>query len=125
MTIHRINFQSIPVADQDRALGFYRDAMGFEVQTDVPYDGEWRWIFLTLPEAETRLNFARRSEYQVNGVPALTLVSDDVDAEAERLRELGVTLVDGPRDAPWVQGVRYLTIRDSEDNLILLESRRA
>ena len=43
-------------------------------------------------------------------------------ADVERLRGLGVTVADGPRDAPWVQGVRYLMIRDSEDNLILLES---
>lgn len=124
MSIQRINFQAVPVADQDRALAFYRDALGFSVQVDAPYEGDWRWIFLQLPGAETRLTFARRSEVAITGVPALALVSDNVDAEAARLGGLGVSIVKEPADAPWTEGVRFATIRDSEGNVILIESRK-
>ncbi|MGL4311172.1 MAG: VOC family protein [Paracoccaceae bacterium] len=118
----RINFTSIPVVDQDRAIGFYTRHLGFSVQVDVPYAEDWRWVFLTLPEAGTKLTFSRASELQVTGVPALCLVCDSVDAEADRLRAAGVAITDGPSDAPWAAPVRYLMIRDSENNLVLLES---
>lgn len=122
MAINRINFQSIPVADQDRALAFYTKNLGFDVHTDVPYGDNWRWIFLTLPGAETRLHFASTQDMQVNNKPALCLVCDSVDAEASKLKSGGVKITDGPDDAPWQPGVRWLMIRDSEDNLVLLES---
>jgi catechol 2,3-dioxygenase-like lactoylglutathione lyase family enzyme len=122
VTIQRILFQSIPIADQDRALAFYTEMLGFEVHTDAPYGENWRWIFLTLPGAETRLHFAQHQDIQVNDKPALCLVTDDVDKECARLKEAGVIITNGPDDAPWANGVRWATLRDTEDNIILLES---
>ena len=122
MAITRIHFQSIPVVDQDRALAFYTQNLGFEVHTDVPYSDGWRWIFLTLPGAETRLHFATRDDISITGKPALCLVCDSVDDEAEKLRANGVEITNGPDDAPWQPGIRWLMVRDSEDNMILLES---
>ncbi len=125
MTITRINFTSIPVKDQDRAIGFYRDRLGFSVQLDAPYQDDWRWIFMTLEGADTRLQFARPDELTIkDGQPALTLVSDDVDAECARFRDTGVEIISGPDDAPWAQGVRWALVKDSEDNIILIESFR-
>lgn len=122
MSIKRILFQSIPVDDQDRALDFYTRALNFEVHTDAPYGDDWRWIFLTLPGAETRLHFAARKDMSVNDRPVLCLVCDSVDDEAKRLGALDVTITAGPDEAPWAPGTRWLMIRDSEDNLVLLES---
>ncbi|MBF9032522.1 glyoxalase [Rhodobacterales bacterium HKCCE3408] len=123
MTISRINFTSIPAADQDRAIAFYTGHLGFEVTLDAPYEEGWRWIFLSLPGAETRLHLAKSSELSwIEGMPALTLVSDDVDAEAERLKAAGVEITMGPDTAPWAPQVRFLMIRDSEANIVLLES---
>jgi len=122
MAITQITFQSIPVADQDRALAFYTEALGFDVHTDAPYGEGWRWMFLTLPGAQTRLHFAAQSDMQVNDRPALCLTCDSVDAEAERLAVLGAEITGGPDDAPWQPGVRWLMIRDTEGNLVLLES---
>lgn len=122
MAIRRINFQSIPVADQDRAIAFYTQNLGFDVLVDVPYEDNWRWIFLQLPGAETRLQFASKTDMQINGKPALCLVCDSVDEEADKLKAANVTITGGPDDAPWQPGVRYLLLRDSEDNIVLLES---
>lgn len=120
--IKRVNFQSIPVDDQDRALAFYRDILGFTVQTDAPYAEGFRWIFLEIPGADTRIHFARRNEITISDIPCLTFVSDDVDAEVESLKSKGVAIENGPDDAPWTPGVRWAMIRDTENNLILLES---
>ena len=118
----RINFQSLPVDDQQRALEFYRDIMGMEVQTDAPYGDGYRWIFMAMPGAQTLIHFARRAEVTVSDIPALALICDDVDQVAETLKTRGVTFRDGPADAPWLPGVRYALILDSEDNLILIQS---
>lgn len=125
MAVSKINFLSLPVEDQDRAVEFYTKYLGFEVQLDAPYSEGWRWIFLNIPNADTRLHFAKTSEVQFNGVPALTLECDDVDQEAEKLKASGVTIVNGPDAAPWAPGVRWLMIKDTEGNLVLLESMAA
>ncbi len=124
MAVSHIHFQSIPVEDQSRAVDFYTRNLGFEVHTDAPYQDDWRWIFLTLPGAQTRLHFATTAEVQFTNTPALCLVCDSVDDEANTLAENGVEIAGGPDDAPWQPGVRWLMIRDTEGNQVLLESMK-
>ncbi len=53
--IKQIKFVSIPVADQNRALDFYTEKLGFTIITDQPFDEKQRWIELRVPKAETRV----------------------------------------------------------------------
>jgi catechol 2,3-dioxygenase-like lactoylglutathione lyase family enzyme len=53
--IKQIKFVSVPVADQDRALDFYTEKLGFTIITDQPFDDKQRWIELRVPKAETRV----------------------------------------------------------------------
>jgi predicted enzyme related to lactoylglutathione lyase len=122
MTIKHINFQSVPVTDQDRALAFYTEKLGLAVQTDAPYGDDWRWIFIQIPGADTMIQFAKASDVSFSNIPALALVCDDTDAETQRLQGLGVEIIDGPSDAPWHSDVRYTLFKDSEGNTILLQS---
>ncbi len=123
MAFSRIHFTPIPVEDQQRALEFYCDVLGMEVEMDAPYDDDWRWIFLKIPGAETFLQLARRSELEMSEeVPVLALVCDDTDAEAERLSKAGVKFETRPTDALWAEGARFALFRDSEGNLILMQS---
>jgi catechol 2,3-dioxygenase-like lactoylglutathione lyase family enzyme len=122
MTLRRINFQSIPVEDQDRALAFYRDVLGMQVQTDAADGAGGRWIFMRIPGAATLLHFACAAPPGPRDGPALWLVCDDVDAEAARLGGLGITLRAAPQDAPWHPAVRFATFDDSEGNLLFLQS---
>lgn len=123
MPLKRINFQSIPVADQQRALEFYRDMLGMDVQTDAPYADGWRWIFMEIPGAETMLQFTHADEVSIKpGTPALCLVSDDVDDEMARMKAAGVTVTHEPAEAPWNPNVRWAMFKDSEDNLVLIQS---
>ncbi len=120
----RINFQSIPATDIGRALEFYRDVLEMEVQTDAPMENEGRWVFMRIPGAETLLHLGHYAikPDPAGRVPMLALVADDVDVEAERIKSAGCQMVDEPQQAPWNENVRYATFRDSEGNLIMMQS---
>ena len=53
--ITQIKFVGVPVGDQDRALAFYTDKLGFEVATDQPMGPGQRWIELRIANSPTRL----------------------------------------------------------------------
>ena len=44
----KIVITSVPVGDQEKALTFYRDVLGFELKHDIPMGG-YRWLTLTSP----------------------------------------------------------------------------
>ena len=52
--IKQIKFVSIPVADQNRALDFYTEKLGFTIITDQPFDEKQRWIELRIETGVTR-----------------------------------------------------------------------
>ena len=51
--IKRIKFLGIPVRDQDRALKFYTEKLGFRILTDQQFSETQRWIELSIPGADT------------------------------------------------------------------------
>jgi len=53
--IKNVDFVSIPVADQKRALAFYTEKLGFTVFTDQPFNDKQRWIELKIGGAQTRV----------------------------------------------------------------------
>ena len=55
--ITHVKLVSLPVRDQDRALDFFTDKLGFSILTDQPFDDKQRWIELKPPKAETRVVF--------------------------------------------------------------------
>jgi len=116
-----IHFQSLPVTDMARALGFYRDTMGFEVERDDPY-GESRWIFMRIPGARTLLHFEQVDRVVLGETPALILATNDVDATCSELRERGADIAREPADAPWAPGTRWAYVNDSEGNLVLIQA---
>ncbi|SON58633.1 hypothetical protein MSIMFI_00111 [Mycobacterium simulans] len=104
----RINLSSVLVDDQDKALRFYTNVLGFQKKTDVPL-GEHRWITLVSPEDPdgTELVLEPDSHPAVkpfkaaliaDGIPFTSFAVDDVRAEFERLRGLGVHFTQEPTD---------------------------
>ena len=53
--IHQVGTIGIPVADQDRALAFYLEKLGFEKRIDVPYGKGERWVEVAPPGAVTTI----------------------------------------------------------------------
>jgi predicted enzyme related to lactoylglutathione lyase len=96
----KIIVTSIFVEDQDKALEFYSETLGFVKKHDVP-TGEFRWITLTSPDDQdgTELllepnNHPAAKEYQkkifADGIPATMFSVADIQKEYERLLEKGV-----------------------------------
>ncbi|MFI8372313.1 VOC family protein [Streptomyces sp. NPDC085466] len=104
----RINLTSVFVDDQETALRFYTDVLGFELKHDVPL-GEARWITVVSPEAPdgTELLLEPSGHPAVrpykealvaDGIPATSFAVDDVHAEHTRLTALGVRFTQPPVD---------------------------
>ena len=104
----RINLTSVLVDDQDKALRFYTDVLGFAKKTDAPL-GEYRWLTVVSPQDPdgTELLLEPSSHPAVkpfkealvaDGIPYTSFAVDDVKAEYERLRGLGVRFTQEPVD---------------------------
>jgi predicted enzyme related to lactoylglutathione lyase len=119
--IRGVKFVSIPVVDQDRALAFYTEKLGFRVATDQPFDEKQRWIELAIPGAETGVVLFRMDEGpQPGGFMNMSLWTDDAVATAKALKERGVEFIAEPKKEKW--GVSAI-FRDSEGNRFVLSSR--
>lgn len=105
----KIIVTSIFVEDQDKALTFYTETLGFVKKHDVP-TGDFRWIALVSPENPegTELilepnNHPTAKEYQqkihASGIPATMFGVEDVHKEYERLSKLGVKFFMEPTNA--------------------------
>ncbi|MZE75775.1 VOC family protein [Streptomyces xinghaiensis] len=102
----RIHLSSVFVDDQEKALRFYTDVLGFVKKHDVPM-GEDRWLTVVSPEEPdgTELLLEPSGHPAVepyktalvqDGIPAASFAVDDVRAEFGRLRELGVRFTQEP-----------------------------
>jgi catechol 2,3-dioxygenase-like lactoylglutathione lyase family enzyme len=102
----RINLASVLVEDQDAALAFYTEKLGFLKKTEIPI-GEARWLTVVSPEDPdgTELVLEPSDHPAVrpfkaalveDGIPFTSFAVDDVAAEYERLRALGVRFTQEP-----------------------------
>ena len=100
--IKQVKFVGIPVRDQDRALAFYRDKLGFRVHTDQPF-GDQRWIELKIPGAETGvvLFTPQGQEDRVGTFLNGSFACDDVKKTYEELKAKGVEFIQEPKAADW------------------------
>ena len=68
--IKGIKFVNIPVADQDRALAFYTEKLGFRIQTDQPFNENQRWIELSIPGADTGVTLFTPDDTKTGSAPS-------------------------------------------------------
>jgi glyoxylase I family protein len=105
----RIKLYSIFVDDQTKALRFYTEVLGFEKAHDIPVGGGFRWLTVRAADGgdtelslEPNVNPAARTYQQAlleQGIPATAFEVDDIAAEFERLKQLGVQFTGPPRPA--------------------------
>jgi catechol 2,3-dioxygenase-like lactoylglutathione lyase family enzyme len=102
----RIVITSVLVDDQDKALRFYTEILGFVKKTEIPM-GDHRWLTVVSPQDPdgTELLLEPDSHPAVSpfkealaadGIPFTSFAVDDVHAEATRLRALGVRFTQEP-----------------------------
>lgn len=121
--IKQIKFISIPVADQNRALDFYTDKLGFTIITDQPFDAKQRWLELRIPKAETRvvLFTPPGDEKRIGTFMNVSFACDDIDETYQQLSARGVEFDGPPEKQPW--GI-YAKFKDSEGNLFVVSQGR-
>ena len=125
----RIELTSVMVNDQEKALQFYTNVLGFIKQQDVPI-GEARWLtvvspdgpqtieLLLEPNANPMLKGAEQAFQRTlvdAGIPYTAFRVDDIHAEYERMKKLGVTFTQEPTEAG---PVTIATFDDTCGNLI-------
>jgi catechol 2,3-dioxygenase-like lactoylglutathione lyase family enzyme len=102
----RINLASIHVDDQDKALRFYTEVLGFVRKTEIPL-GEHRWLTVVSPEEPDGVELVLEpddhpaaKQYMAalvaDGIPFTSFAVADVHAEFDRLKGLGVTFTQEP-----------------------------
>ena len=118
--IKQLKFISIPVRDQDRALAFYTEKLGFRVTTDQPL-GNQRWIELQIPGAQTGvvLFTPEGHESRVGTFLNASFTCDSVEKTFAELAAKGVAFDGEPAKQPWGT---FVKMRDSEGNQLLLSS---
>lgn len=119
--IRGVKLASIPVKDQDKALAFYRDRLGFKAIVDQTYGGQ-RWIELGIPGADTRVVLSAISGEQEHkgSIQPITFWTDDVQATYEELRAKAVEFVQPPQKEHWGTSAVF---KDPDGNQFVLASR--
>mgnify|MGYP006271946201 FL=1 len=120
----RIKLTSIFVDDQQKALDFYTDILGFRKKQDIPV-GEFRWLSVESQDGEgAELSLEPNANpiaktFQEGlfeqGIPITAFEVDDLDAEFRRLSDRGVAFATEPTDAG---DVRLAVFADTCGNLV-------
>ena len=125
----RINLASVLVDDQEKALRFYTEVLGFQKKTEVPM-GEHRWLTVVSPEEPAGVELVLEPDAHpaarpfkealvADGIPYTSFAVDDVHDEYERLTGLGVTFTQQPLS---MGPVTTAVLDDTCGNLIMITS---
>jgi catechol 2,3-dioxygenase-like lactoylglutathione lyase family enzyme len=126
----RINLTSVLVDDQDKALRFYTEVLGFQKKTEVPL-GDHRWLTVVSPENPDGVELVLEPDGHpavgpfkqallADGIAFTSFAVSDVRAETERLKHLGVIFTQEPAD---MGPVTTAVLDDTCGNLIQITSR--
>jgi predicted enzyme related to lactoylglutathione lyase len=122
----KIKLTTIHVDDQDKALRFYTEVLGFAKKADVS-NGPYRWLTVTSPEepegSELQLalsdNPAAKAYRQAmfeQGQPAAMFHAEDIETEYERIKARGAEFTMPPTQV--MRGVTIARLNDTCGNLI-------
>lgn len=119
--ITQLKFVGIPVSDQDRALAFYTDKLGFEISTDQPMGPGKRWIELRVAMSSTRvvLFTPDGQEDRIGSFFNGAFACDNVEATYRQLSARGVEFIEPPAVQPWGSFAKF---RDPDGNTFVLSS---
>jgi catechol 2,3-dioxygenase-like lactoylglutathione lyase family enzyme len=127
----KIYITSVFVDDQEKALRFYTEVLGFVKKTEIPL-GEARWLTVVSPESPDGPELLLEPDghpavgpykraLMEDGIPCASFAVDDVRATCDRLREQGVRLTQEPVE---MGPVTMAVLDDSCGNLIQIVNAR-
>lgn len=126
----RIHLSSVFVDDQDKALRFYTQVLGFIKKTEIPL-GEARWLTVVSPDNPNGTELVLEPDDHPavkpfkealvgDGIPATSFAVDDIEKESARLRQLGVRFTQEPVQ---MGPVKTAVFDDTCGNLIQIAQR--
>jgi lactoylglutathione lyase len=101
---------TVQVRDQDEALVYYTEKLGFEVRSDMPMGPEQRWLEVAPKGAHTRIILYKATPEQpgadsyeaalaaIGTSTGMVMEVDDIQATFAQFREAGVTIIDEPTE---------------------------
>ena len=94
--INKVGTVVIPVSDQERAIEFYVDTLGFEKRADVPFGEGYRWVEVGPADAETTIAIVPPPPGKPTGnvETGIGLQTGDIGALHAELKERGVDVDD-------------------------------
>jgi catechol 2,3-dioxygenase-like lactoylglutathione lyase family enzyme len=127
----RINVTSVLVDDQEKALKFYTEVLGFVKKTEVPV-GDALWLTVVSPDDPDGTELLLEPDGHPaagpfkqalveDGIPFTSFAVDDAGAEYDRLREKGVRFTQEPVE---MDSVTTAVLDDTCGNLIQIASQR-
>lgn len=116
MGLTHIASTTVSVTDQDAALDFYINKLGFVKRADEDMGNGMRWVTVELPGAQTGIVLARGygSGNPVGSFTGLVLSSDDIQATYKELAAKGVHFTEPPTRQPW--GMMQALFEDQDGN---------
>jgi predicted enzyme related to lactoylglutathione lyase len=118
--ISHVKFISIPTADQDRALTFWTEVVGFRVLTDQPFDEQQRWIELRIGSSDTKIVLFMFGEQGLKpGSFTGALACANVEQTYQELVARGVQFVTPPRKEQWGT---FALFKDPDGNQFMLST---
>ncbi|HEX4018666.1 MAG TPA: VOC family protein [Frankiaceae bacterium] len=111
----------IPMKDVDTAIDFYTGPLGMQKRTDVPFGGEYRWVEVAPPGADTVIAMAPPGPGGESGgrETGISLQTDDIDAVHSELKAAGVD-VDAEVSRMGEPVPPMFWFRDPEANVLLM-----
>jgi predicted enzyme related to lactoylglutathione lyase len=102
--ITHVSYVSVPVADQDRALDFYLNKVGFELHSDISNEG-FRWLSVRPRGAQTAIvlykPWSPDDPQQPGRSAGIVFHSDDIQRTYEEMSARGVTFTEVATRQPW------------------------
>jgi lactoylglutathione lyase len=124
--IETIDVVSVRVNDQDAALAFFVDKLGFEKRADQAFGQGLRWVEVAPPGSRTRIvltkGFAEDSGAPIGTFTGLVFGTSDVQATSDDLAAKGVKFTEGPAKQDW--GMVQALFEDQDGNGFVLVGPR-
>jgi predicted enzyme related to lactoylglutathione lyase len=120
--IKAVKFASVPVKNQDKALAFYTEKLGFGILTDQPMGEGMRWIELKIPGAQTGIVLFTPPghEDRIGTFTGLSFHCDDVEKTHAELVAKGVEFVQPPKKESWGTSAIF---KDPDGNAFVLGTK--
>lgn len=121
--ITHLKFVGIPTRNQDVALAFYTEKLGFKLLTDQPMGEKQRWIELRVGQSDSRVVLFTPDGHEdrigtfFNG----SFACDNVEKTFEELSARGVEFTSPPKKEPWGT---YATFKDPDGNQFVMGTAR-